>query len=58
MDYVDIVLDGPPEQGSGRLVEVEDNVGRSSKIGEWVQRPNGHWALRIRPEDFQRPVRR
>jgi hypothetical protein len=43
---VDIVFDGPPGHESGRFVEVERN-GKSIKIGEWVEREGGLWALRI-----------
>jgi len=45
--YVDIVFDGPPGHESGRFVEVEDDQGRSIRHGEWVQRADGYWALRI-----------
>lgn len=33
--------DGP------RLVEIEDDTGRSIAIGEWIERGDGFWALRI-----------
>ncbi len=46
-DYVDIVFDGPPESIAGRFVEVEDSQGRGIKFGEWLQRPDGYWVLRI-----------
>lgn len=45
--YVDIVFDGPPGPEAGRFVEVEDDAGKSIKFGEWVQRPDGYWALRL-----------
>jgi hypothetical protein len=47
MDYIDIVFDGPPNPEGARFVEVEDSRGRSINFGEWVPRPDGHWALRI-----------
>lgn len=47
MNFVDIVFDGPPSHESGRFVEVEDSSGKSIKFGEWVERPDGFWALRI-----------
>jgi hypothetical protein len=47
MDYIDIVFDGPPGPAAPRFVEVEDSQGRSINYGEWVQRPDGYWALRI-----------
>ena len=46
-DYVDIVFDGPPGLKSGRLVEVEDSDGFSIRIGEWSNRGDGYWVLRI-----------
>ena len=45
--YVDIVFDGPPGPESGRFVEVEDANGRGFRLGEWVERSDGLWALRI-----------
>jgi hypothetical protein len=44
---IDVVFDGPPGPDPGRFVEVEDETGRSVDIGEWVQRPDGFWVLRI-----------
>ena len=46
-DHVDIVFDGPPGPESGRFVEVEDANGRGFRLGEWVERSDGLWALRI-----------
>lgn len=45
--YIDVVFDGPPEAESGRFVEVEDETGASIVAGEWIERENGYWALRI-----------
>lgn len=45
--HIDIVFDGPPGPEAGRFVEVENDAGESIKFGEWVQRPDGYWALRI-----------
>jgi hypothetical protein len=41
------VLDGPLDltAGSGRFIEADD--GHSIAIGNWTQRPDGHWSLRI-----------
>ena len=44
---VDIVFDGPPGHESGRFVEVEDLNGASVSVGDWIERPNGQWALRL-----------
>ena len=46
-DYIDFVCDGPPSHESGRFVEVEDPSGASIKAGEWIDRGNGLWALRV-----------
>ena len=45
--YIDIIFDGPPGPISGRFVEVEDDKGRGFDAGEWVERADGFWALRI-----------
>ena len=47
MSYVDIVFDGPPGPVAGRFVEVEDESGASISIGEWIERADGFWALRV-----------
>jgi len=44
---IDIVFDGPPSHESGRFVEVEDADGKSIRYGEWLQRADGYWVLRI-----------
>lgn len=46
-NYLDIVFDGPPEHEAGRFVEVEDETGASVKAGEWIDRGDGMWALRL-----------
>lgn len=46
-EYIDIIFDGPPSHQSGRFVEVEDESGASVKVGEWIERDDGFWALRI-----------
>lgn len=46
-EWVDIVFDGPPSHIAGRFVEVENEKGASIRFGEWVERPDGFWALRI-----------
>jgi hypothetical protein len=46
-DYIDVVFDGPPGPEPGRFVEVEDMDGASIRLGEWVQRDDGYWVLRI-----------
>ena len=46
MKTIDIVFGVPPSHGSGRFVEVESD-GKSIRLGEWVHRADGYWALRI-----------
>lgn len=52
-DYLDIVFGGGPSHESGRFVKVEDPSGKSVRVGEWIDRGDGYWALRI-PQ--QRPT--
>lgn len=53
-DFIDIVFEGPPSTPGPRFVEVEDSTGKSVNVGEWVQRPDGYWVLRIpRPDETQ-----
>lgn len=44
---INILFDGPPSAESGRFVEVETDDGRSVRVGEWIERPDGLWALRL-----------
>lgn len=46
-DHIDVVFDGPPGPEAGRFVEVEDSTGASISMGEWIERDDGYWALRI-----------
>ena len=46
-EYLDIVFDGPPSHESGRFVEIEDDKGASVNFGEWIQRKDGYWVLRL-----------
>lgn len=45
-EELDIVFDGPPGPEAGRFVEVEVE-GRSVSAGQWFQREDGYWVLRI-----------
>jgi hypothetical protein len=47
MTAINIVFDGPPAHESGRFVEVEDDKGHGLRVGQWYERPDGLWALRI-----------
>ena len=44
---IDIVFDGPPGPEAGRFVEVENESGTSINFGEWIERDDGFWVLRI-----------
>jgi hypothetical protein len=44
---VDIVFTGSPGPESPQFVEVEDDHGRSIRYGQWVERDDGAWVLRI-----------
>jgi hypothetical protein len=46
-EFVDVVFDGPPGPVCGRFVECEGPDGRSVRVGEWIDRGDGFWALRI-----------
>lgn len=46
--YVDVVFDGPPDPKAPRFIECEDPNGKSVDAGDWIARPDGTWALRIR----------
>ena len=45
--HIDLVFDGPPSHESGRFVEGENSEGVSLNFGEWIERPDGYWILRI-----------
>jgi hypothetical protein len=44
---INIIFDGPPGPEAGRFVEVETDNGESLNAGEWEQRRDGLWSLRI-----------
>lgn len=47
MATIDIVFYGPPGPQSVRFLETEDENGHGIVVGEWIDRGNGFWALRI-----------
>ncbi len=49
--HIDIVFTKEPGHDHAELVEVEDDLGRGIRFGNWVQRPDGYWVIRITPED-------
>lgn len=44
---IDFVFDGPPGPVAGRFVEAETLTGQGVRVGEWHERPDGNWALRV-----------
>jgi len=52
-DYIDVVFDGPPDHHMPRFVELEDSLGHSMRLGEWVERGDGTWSLRIRHANLE-----
>ena len=50
---INVIFDGPPSHDSGRFVEVETDDGKSIGVGEWIERPDGLWALRITGKDLE-----
>jgi hypothetical protein len=44
---INLIFDGPPAPESGRFVEVETDDGYSISLGQWLERPDGYWTLRI-----------
>ncbi len=55
--FIDIVFDGPPGPEAGRFVEVENPEGQSIAIGEWIERKDGYWVLRIPYPEVDLPWR-
>lgn len=51
-NFIDIVFDGPPSHKSGRFIEVENGKGESISVGEWLERGDGLWVLRIKSEEL------
>lgn len=58
MTAINIIFDGPPGHVTGRFVEVERDDGSSINIGEWIDRGDGYWALRIDHLPVLAPFRR
>lgn len=51
MRFINFIFDGPPGPDGGRFVEVEDDEGKSIRVGQWEADPRpGHeglWRLRL-----------
>jgi hypothetical protein len=58
MSKIDIVFDGPPGPVSGKFVEVEDAHGHGLDRGEWVEREDGFWVLRMDDPEYLRELLR
>ncbi len=56
-DYVDLVFTGPPgpDPSTCGFIEAEDAAGKSIKLGEWLERDDGRWVLRVWPEGMYAP---
>lgn len=46
-EWTDIVFDGLPGPDCGRLVALENASRASVRLGEWIERDDGYWCLRI-----------
>lgn len=47
MKYFDIVLDGNGDSPDHVFVEIEDDKGRSFRLGEWRKRDDGYVVIRV-----------
>ena len=47
IERVHVVFDGPPGPDAGRFVECETPDGRGINAGEWHERGDGYWELRL-----------
>ncbi len=61
MKSVNILFDGPPhEEESGQynagFLGVRNSADLPIKIGEWIMRDDGNYALRISESDFAQPL--
>ena len=52
-EFMDIVFDRGPGPIPPQFVEIENDERNSIRFGEWVQRDDFWWVLRIRKEDFK-----
>lgn len=46
IETIEIVFDGPPSE-AGRFIEVENADRCSISVGDWIDRGDGTWALRL-----------
>lgn len=52
MKYFDLVFDVSPSSPENQFIEAEDDAGKSFNVGEWSERANGTWQLRVFPTVF------
>lgn len=45
---INIIFDGPPGPEPPRFVEIETDDRSLIRVGQWIKRPNGRYALRIK----------
>ena len=48
-----IIFDGPPSHDAGRFVEVENEAGKSIRVGNWRERDDELWSLDIEVGDME-----
>ncbi len=53
--YIDIVFDKLPGPNGCIFIEVENDTGKSIRIGEWVEREDGFAVLRIPTSIIKEP---
>jgi hypothetical protein len=46
-EFVNICFDRGPGPWPQQLIDVEDDQGRSVNYGDWLEREDGTWALRV-----------
>ena len=46
-DWIDIVFDGPPNLSGPRFIEAQNPERQSIDAGEWIERDDEFWVLRI-----------
>lgn len=53
--FLHLVFDAPPGPEAPRLIEVNDDEGRSVDAGEWKERDDGKWELLVAISNGQKP---
>jgi hypothetical protein len=55
MAHYHVIFDGPPSPEGPHFIEVDNDEGKSIKVGEWSKRADGLWAL-VLPAPVDAPV--